>query len=101
MLGGSFSLGKLTFDTVGGETFDRSLECVAVNGRMATIVANESTRISQTLFRKNATLHYEFMGVPAIHGLGRDGQAEILVRAAELVDLDGDGQLDLVRAVLE
>ena len=78
----------VVFDTVGGETFDRSLDCVAVNGRVVTIVFNESTCISEKLFRKNATLHYEFMGVPAIHGIGRSTQAEILRRVAELVDLD-------------
>jgi len=78
----------VVFDTVGGETFDRSLDCVAVNGRVATIVYNESVCISQKLFRQNATLHFEFMGVPAIHGIGREGQAEILQHAAELVDMN-------------
>jgi NADPH2:quinone reductase len=78
----------VVFDTVGGETFDRSLDCVAVNGRMATIVANESTCISQTLFRKNATLHYEFMGVAGIHGVGREAQVAILDSARELADHD-------------
>jgi NADPH2:quinone reductase len=78
----------IIFDTVGGETFDRSLDCVAVNGRVVTIVYNESVCISEKLFRKNATLHYEFMGVPAIHGIGLSGQSEILRRVAELVDLE-------------
>ena len=78
----------IVFDTVGGETFDRSLDCVAVNGRVVTIVANESPWISQKLFRKNATLHYEFMGVPGIHGIGREAQAAILCNARELADLD-------------
>lgn len=78
----------IVFDTVGGETFDRSLDCVAVNGRIATIVANESTCISQKLFRKNATLHYEFMGVAGIHGIGREAQAAILSNARELADLE-------------
>ena len=78
---------EIVLDTVGGETFDRSLDCVAVNGRMATIVANESACVSQKLLRRNATLHFEFMGVPGIHGIGRPAQVAILANAAELADL--------------
>ncbi len=77
---------EVVFDTVGGETFDRSLECVALNGRMVTIVANESRVISQRLFQRNATLIYEYMGVPGIHGVGFERQAEILRLAAGLAD---------------
>ncbi len=75
---------ELIFDTVGGEVFDRSLDCVAVNGRVVTIVFNESQVISEKLFAKNATLYYEFMGVPAMHGIGRAVHADILQRASEL-----------------
>jgi len=77
----------VVFDTVGGDVFDRSLDCVAVNGRMATIVFNESTCITPKLFAKSATLHFEFMGVPGIHGVGRDRHAEILRLAAEFADM--------------
>lgn len=77
----------VVFDTVGGDTFDRSLDCVAVNGRVVTIVANQSTCISQKLFGQNATLHYEFMGVPGIHGVGQEHQAAILGNAAELANI--------------
>ncbi|MCC7193305.1 MAG: zinc-binding dehydrogenase [Phycisphaeraceae bacterium] len=73
-------------DTVGGEVFDKSLECVAINGRMVTIVYNESAKIGPALFRKNATLHLEFMGVPAIHGIHPESQSETLRAAAALVD---------------
>src|SRR5262249_40606192 len=35
----------VVFDTVGGQTFDRSLDCVAVNGRLITIVGTPSAEI--------------------------------------------------------
>lgn len=76
----------VVFDTVGGEVFDRSLECVALNGRVVTIVFNESAKIVPLLFRKNATLHCEFMGVPTVHGVNPESQGQILQTVAELVD---------------
>ncbi|MCE9591436.1 MAG: zinc-binding dehydrogenase [Planctomycetes bacterium] len=76
----------VVFDTVGGEVFDRSLECVGLNGRIVTIVYNESAKIVPLLFRKNATLHCEFMGVPTVYGVNPESQGEILRTVAELVD---------------
>src|SRR5438093_1067138 len=46
----------VVFDTVGGETFDRSLECVAPDGRLVTCVGTPSDKIPEKLFRLNATL---------------------------------------------
>ncbi len=77
-------------DTVGGKTFDRSLDCVAVNGRLITIVGTPSDQIPQKLFRKNATLFFEFMGAPTVYGIRPESQGEILRAAAKLVD---DGKL--------
>jgi NADPH:quinone reductase len=76
----------VVFDTVGGDVFDRSLECVATNGRMVTIVRNQSARIVPALFGRNATLHLEFMGVPTVHNIHPEGQGEVLRTVAELVD---------------
>lgn len=76
----------VVFDTVGGEVFDRSLECVALNGRVVTIVFNESAKIVPLLFRKNATLHCEFMGVPTVYGVNPETQGQMLQTVAELVD---------------
>jgi len=78
----------VVFDTVGYQTFDRSLDCVAVNGRMVTIVGTASEFIPQKLFRINATLHFEFMGTPTVHGIRPEGQGEILSAAAELIESD-------------
>ena len=76
----------VVFDTVGGEVFDKCLDCVALNGRLVTIVLNENARIIPALFRKNATLHMEFMGVPGLHGIGLEKQGETLRTVAELAD---------------
>ena len=74
------------FDTVGSQTFDRSLDCVAPNGRIITAVGTPSAEIPQKLFRKNATLHFEFMGAPTVYGVRPESQGEILRAAARLVD---------------
>jgi NADPH2:quinone reductase len=76
----------VVFDTVGGQTFDRSLDCVAVNGRLITAVGTPSAEIPQKLFRRNATLHFEFMGAPTVYGVRPESQGEILKAAARLVD---------------
>ena len=76
----------VVFDTVGGETFDRSLDCVAVDGRLVTCVGTPSDKIPQKLFRLNATLFFEFMGAPGLFGVRPDSQGEILRVATALVD---------------
>jgi len=76
----------VVLDAVGGETFDRSLDCVAVNGRLITIVGTPSEHIPQKLFRKNATVYFEFVGAPTVYGLHPESQGDILRAAAELVD---------------
>jgi NADPH2:quinone reductase len=77
---------EVVFDTVGGETFDRSLDCVAVDGRLITCVGTPSEKIASKLFRLNATLYFEFMGAPGLYGIGRERQGEILRSAAALAD---------------
>jgi zinc-binding alcohol dehydrogenase family protein len=74
------------FDTVGGQTFDRSLDCLAVNGRLLTAVGTPSPEIPQKLFRKNASVHFEFMGAPTVYGVHPESQGEILRAAGRLVD---------------
>jgi NADPH2:quinone reductase len=76
----------IVFDAVGGETFDRSLDCVAVDGRLITAVGTNSPEIARKLFRKNATLYFEFMGTPTVHGVRLESQGEILRSVAKLVD---------------
>jgi NADPH2:quinone reductase len=76
----------VVFDAVGGQTFDRSLDCVAVNGRLITIVGTPSPEIPRKLFRKNATLYFEFVGAPTVYGVHPERQGEILRAVAKLVD---------------
>jgi len=76
----------VVFDIVGGETFDRSLDCLAADGRLITCVGTPSEKIPQKLFRLNATLIFEFMGAPGVFGIRPESQGEILGAAAALVD---------------
>jgi NADPH2:quinone reductase len=77
---------EVVFDTVGGETFDRSLDVVAVDGRVITCVGTPSEKIAPKLFRINASLHFEFMGAPTVFGVHPESQGEILRAAAKLVE---------------
>jgi NADPH2:quinone reductase len=74
------------FDTVGDKVFDRSLDCIAVDGRLITCVGTPSAEIAPKLFRRNATLYFEFMGTPTVYGVRPESQGEILRAAAKLVD---------------
>jgi NADPH2:quinone reductase len=76
----------VVFDTVGGETFDRSLDCVAVEGRVVTCVGSASDKIPAKLFRLSATLFFEFMGAVGIYGVRQESHGEILRAAAGLVE---------------
>lgn len=74
------------FDPVGGEVFDRSAECLAVNGRLVTCVGTGSIDAMRHLFVQNATVHFEFMGAPTVYGIHPEKQGEILCEVAQLVD---------------
>ena len=80
----------VVMDTVGGETFNKSLDCLAPDGRLITCVGTPSDKIPQKLFRLCATLIFEFMGAPGIYGIRPESQGRILADAAKLVD---DGKL--------
>src|SRR5437773_1088586 len=76
----------IVFDAVGGQTFDRSLDCLAVDGRLITVVGTPSPDVTRKLFRKNATLYVEFVGAPTVYGLHPESQGEILRAVTKLVD---------------
>jgi NADPH2:quinone reductase len=73
-------------DLVGGETFVRSLDCIAINGQLVTIVPTSTDQIADKLFLKNVTLHYEFMGVPTAYNINPERQGNLLAALANLVD---------------
>ena len=76
----------IILDAVGGQTFDRSLDCLAVDGRIITVVGTPSPDITRKLFRKNATLYFEFMGAPTYYGVHPERQGENLRAVTKLVD---------------
>ncbi len=76
----------VVFDTVGDETFDRSLDCLAPDGRMITCVGTPSAMISQKLFRLNATVNFELMGATDLYGVRPGSHGQILRAAAALAD---------------
>ena len=65
---------SLVLDLVGGDVFSKSLSCVAPYGRVVTIVPGVPGDEINSLFSKNASIHFEFMGAPQL--LGIDSQIE-------------------------
>lgn len=73
-------------DTVGGEVFQRSLDCAAVNGQVVTILGSATGDRGRGLLYKNVTIHYEFMGIPTAHEIEPERPGQILTGIAHLVD---------------
>jgi NADPH2:quinone reductase len=76
----------VVFDTVGDETFRRSIECVVPGGQLVTILASTPGDRAPLLLYRSITVHYEFMGVPVAHDLHPQRQGAILSSLAKLVD---------------
>lgn len=76
----------VVFETVGGANFVKSLDCVAVNGRLVTITGGDTSTVVDKLYLKNASLMYEFMGTPGFYGINPEGQSEILRTVSELLE---------------
>ncbi len=77
----------VVFDTVGEEVFNLSLECVAVHGRLVTILPPPEDAPIQKLFLKDATIAMEFMGASTMYGTRPQRQGEILQTIAEFSDV--------------
>jgi NADPH:quinone reductase len=73
-------------DTVGGDVFQKSLECVSVNGQVVTILGSGTGDRGRGLLYKNVTIHYEFMGIPTAHEIEPERPGQILTGIAQLVD---------------
>lgn len=76
----------VVFDTVGGEVFRRSIECVAPCGQLVTILGSDAADRAQLLLNRSITVHYEFMGARVAYGVHPERQAGILRSIAQLVD---------------
>ncbi len=76
----------VVLDTVGEETFRRSIECVVPGGQLVTILASNPGDKAPLLLYRSITVHYEFMGVPVANELAPERQGAILSSVARLAD---------------
>ena len=74
------------FDTVGEETFRRSIDCVSPCGQLVTILGSDPGDRGDTLLYRSITVHYEFMGARVAYGVAPERQGAILRSIAALVD---------------
>ena len=77
---------EVVFDTVGDETFRRSIDCVAPGGQLVTILAATPGDRAPALLYRSVTVHYEFMGARVANDLDPGRQGKILTSIARLVD---------------
>ena len=77
---------EVVLDTVGDETFRRSIDCVAPGGQIVTILAATPGDRAPILLYRSITVHYEFMGARVANDLDPGHQGEILTAIARLVD---------------
>lgn len=73
-------------ETVGGANLMLSVACVSPYGRVVSILPPAEGVDLSSLFLKNASLHFEFMGGPMYFSHHPESQGQILRTAAELVD---------------
>lgn len=76
---------EAVFDTVGGPNIAPSLEALAVNGRLATIVSMESAPDLTPMHFKNASLHVVFMLIPMLMDQDLDRHGQIMARLSAMV----------------
>jgi NADPH2:quinone reductase len=76
----------VVLDTVGGEVFNQSIACLADYGHLSTIVPGVPGDQINTLFGKNGSIHFEFMGGAVMKDHHPENNGRILRQAAELVD---------------
>lgn len=76
----------VVFDTIGGDNIQPSIEAVAFNGRVATIVSMGASADLTTLMPRNASLHVIFMLVPMLNDRDLERHGEILRRLTLLVE---------------
>ena len=77
---------EVVLDTVGDETFRRSIECLAPRGQLVTILPSNPAEQAPTLLYRGITVHYEFMGVAVANEIDPAHQGAILRSVARLVD---------------
>jgi len=76
----------VVLDTVGDDTFQRSIDCVAPGGQLVTILPSTPGDRAPLLLYRSITVHYEFMGARVANDLEPGRQGAILSSIANLVD---------------
>lgn len=76
----------VVLDTVGGEVFRRSIDCVAPLGQLVTILPDTAGDRGAVLLNRSITIHHEFMGARQAHDVEPGHQGAILASLARLVD---------------
>jgi len=76
----------VVLDTVGDETFRRSVDCLAPGGQLVTILPSSPGDQAGKLLFRSITVHYEFMGARQIFDHDPAHQGAILTSLARLVD---------------
>jgi NADPH2:quinone reductase len=77
---------RVVVDTVGDDTFRRSVACVAPGGQLVTILGASPGDEAPKLLYRSITVHYEFMGAHVAHQLDPAAQGRALAGMAALVD---------------
>ena len=76
----------VVFDTVGGEVFRRSVDCVAPLGQLVTILGDHAGDRGPVLLYRSITVHHEFMGARLANEVDPAHQGTVLTGLAQLVD---------------
>lgn len=76
----------MVLDSIGGDTFKRSIECLAPCGQIVTIVGSDAGSAAPSFLYKSATVHYEFMGARVAYDCEPQRQGAILTTLAQLID---------------
>lgn len=78
----------VVFDTVGGETFKQSLDCLAYRGEIVTLLDPGSDMVWKEARVRNIKMIFELMLTPMVRGLthARQHQTEILNQCASWID---------------
>jgi NADPH2:quinone reductase len=73
-------------ECVGGQTFEKCPEAVAVEGCIVPIVPGPIPQSLAKCFPRNVSVHFEFMGAATVSNAAPQRQGEILRQIAKLVD---------------
>lgn len=77
---------EVSFDTVGGDVFKQCMDCIAVDGRLVTIVSVPAGVDVNPLKMKSASLHFEFMASSTWFNVRPERQGQTLRTMTELVE---------------